>query len=104
MYPSPAKGEIRPKFSSIPRQKSEAAACLDSYKLAIEKKRLQQELQTLDQRRLLIGRRLALIDTQVSQLENSIQQMRTSSPEALATTVPTEVLKSETYNTMFLEY
>lgn len=102
MYPSLAKGD-RPKFSSIPRQKSEATAYLDSYKLAIEKKRLQQELQTIDQRRQQISRRLALIDTQVSQLEKSIEQMRTSNPEVIETIVPKEAPPGA-YNTMFLEY
>ncbi|HCF29525.1 MAG TPA: hypothetical protein DEV81_20500 [Cyanobacteria bacterium UBA11049] len=103
MYPSLAKGEIRPKFSSIPRQKSEAAAYLDSYKLAIEKKRLQQELQTIDRRHQQISRRLTLIDTQVSQLEKSIEQIHTSKPEVLETIVPKQTLPGA-YSTMFLEY
>jgi len=103
MYPSLAKREIRPKFSSMPRQQSEAAY-LDTYKLAIEKKRLQQELQTIEQRRQQISKRLASIDAQVSQLEKSIEHMQISNPEVLETIVPKQIPEPGAYSTMFFEY
>lgn len=62
--------KIFPKVSTLPRQRSEAAQYLDMYKLAIEKKRLQQELQQMQQRQQQIQRRLAEIDGQAQDLDD----------------------------------
>ncbi|MBF2077729.1 MAG: hypothetical protein IGR76_04215 [Synechococcales cyanobacterium T60_A2020_003] len=72
----PTAGKIRPKISTMPRQRSEAAAFLDIYKLTVEKKRLEQELDAIDQRRELIVQRLAVLDQAVQHLEDNVQQMR----------------------------
>jgi len=76
---SPNRGQIRPKFSSMPRQQTEAAAFLDSYKLTVEKKRLQQELDSLNQRRDQILQRLSVIDRQVETLETRAATWRQQS-------------------------
>ena len=78
MHHSPNRGQIRPKFSSMPRQQSEAAAFLDSYKLTVEKKRLQQELTSLNQRRDQILQRLATIDRTVDNLDDHAKKWRTN--------------------------
>jgi hypothetical protein len=78
MHRHPANGQIRPKVSTMPRPQSEAAAFLDIYKLVIEKKRLQQELQTIDQRRDQILNRLAVLENQVTALEKNAQQIRST--------------------------
>lgn len=75
------RSRIQPKISTMPRQQSEAAAFLDIYKLVIEKKRLQQELQGIDQRRQQILDRLALLETQVAGLENRVHQIWETLPE-----------------------
>ncbi len=93
------RGDIRPKLSSLPKQKTEAAAYLDSYKLAVEKKRLLQELSGMEQRRQQILRRLALIERQTSALDQSIHNLRSPLP-APAMPEPT----SEDYMTFFLDY
>jgi predicted nucleic acid-binding Zn-ribbon protein len=72
------KGRIQPKISTMPRQKSEAAAFLDIYKLVIEKRRLQQELQSLDQRRQQICDRLSVLESQVDRLETQAHYLRDS--------------------------
>ncbi|MBD2461076.1 hypothetical protein H6G89_08480 [Oscillatoria sp. FACHB-1407] len=101
-----ARGKIRPKISTMPRQKSEAAAFLDIYKLVVEKKRLQQELQTMDERRQQICDRLTILDQHINQLEGNVQQMRNASPQdpnapqLVARPTPT----SDTFETLFLEY
>ncbi len=76
----PNRGTIRPKVSTMPRQQSEAAAMLDLYKLVVEKKRLQQELQNLETRRQQIGDRLNLLDQKIDSTETTIQQMRLAEP------------------------
>jgi len=98
----------------MPRQKTEAAAFLDLYKLVIEKKRLQQELQSLAQRRQQITNRLAVLDSQVAELENDVQQMREEVPIPAVELTVRSVGKMEkmaiapsppdTFNTLFLEY
>ncbi|HEY9646032.1 MAG TPA: hypothetical protein V6C88_06675 [Chroococcidiopsis sp.] len=101
-----AKGSIRPKISTMPRQKSEAAAFLDIYKLVIEKKRLQEELQSIDERRLQIVQRLGVLDQQVGTLEGTVQQMRAA--EAADPAIPAHVPYSQplpdNYDTLFLDY
>lgn len=109
-----ARGTIRPKVSTMPRQKTEATAFLDLYKLVIEKKRLQQELHSLEQRRQQITDRIAVLDGQVAELENNVQQMREEVPTSAVepTVQPISKIKRmaiapsppDTFNTLFLEY
>jgi chromosome segregation ATPase len=110
----PTKSTIRPKISTMPRQKTEAAAFLDLYKLVIEKKRLQQELQSLEQRRQQITDRIVILDSQVAEVENNVQQMREEAPTpAVKPTV--QLIRNmermaiapsppDTFDTLFLEY
>lgn len=108
-----AKVTFRP-ISTMPRQKTEAAAFLDLHKLVIEKKRLQQELQSLEQRQQQITNRLAVLDSQVAELENNAQQMRKEVPIPAVELTVRSVGKmekmaiapspSDTFNTLFLEY
>jgi chromosome segregation ATPase len=79
-----AQRTIRPKVSTMPRQKSEAAAFLDIYKLTVEKKRLEQELEYLDQRRVQINQRLTVLDQQVNGLEHTVEDLRQASPPSSA--------------------
>ncbi|NJN56104.1 MAG: hypothetical protein HC879_00665 [Leptolyngbyaceae cyanobacterium SL_5_9] len=109
----PAKATMRP-ISTMPRPKTEATAFLDLYKLVIEKKRLQQELQSLEQRRQQITDRIVVLDSQVAELESNVQQMRgeVPTPRVEATLQPTmKAVKMaiapsppDTFDTLFLEY
>jgi phage shock protein A len=102
-----ARSGIRPKISTMPRQKTEAAFLLDLYKLMVEKKRLQQELQSLDERRRQICDRMAILEQRTAELEQNVQQMRsadnTVSPSSkLPLSKPTS--PSGNFDTLFLEY
>ncbi|WP_448571086.1 hypothetical protein [Trichothermofontia sp.] len=104
MRPMPPQGRIRPRISTMPRQQSEASFQLDLYKLAVEKRRLEQELKKIEQRRHQIQQRLSLLAKQIASTEERVQQMR--EPPA---TVSRPIQKidadiSETYNTLLLEY
>lgn len=102
--PSPL-GRIRPKISTMPRQQSEASAYLDTYKLVVERKRLQQELQQIEQRRRQIDQRMVELDQQINDLETKLQQMRSASPVQPQLASPkTTPLTDEGFNTLFLEY
>jgi septal ring factor EnvC (AmiA/AmiB activator) len=107
MYRQLAKGLIRPKISTMPRQKSEASALLDTYKLVIEKKRLEQEQQTIEARRDQIADRLVVLKQQITVLEQSVSEMRDQKtpdpvmPLAGRTTAPTA---SSKFEMEFLDY
>ncbi|MBI4783319.1 MAG: hypothetical protein HY785_18680 [Oscillatoriophycideae cyanobacterium NC_groundwater_1537_Pr4_S-0.65um_50_18] len=104
---TPSKGRILPKISTMPRQQTEAAAVLDIYKLAIEKKRLQQELQEIEQRRLQIISRLTLLEGQVESLEAKAHQMRDSSPTEGSVALPvkrSQPYPTEEFDLLFLDY
>ena len=109
MHHSPNRGQIRPKFSSMPRQQSEAAAFLDSYKLTVEKKRLQQELNSLNQRRDQILQRLAAIDRTVDNLDDHAKKWRTNyatgdrSRTAPSVSTPTNQPSAD-IKTLFVDY
>lgn len=87
MHPRRPFSKIYPKVSTMPRQKTEAAHYLDMYKLTVEKKRLEQELQNIEIRRQKLQARLAEIEVQVEGLDSQAQNLRSPYPEdALAPT------------------
>lgn len=101
----------RPKISTMPRPQTEAAAFLDIYKLVVEKKRLQAELESMDGRRQQIGDRLAVLETQITHMEASVQHLRdmpvADSTQTAQTAMPTLIHQSPSPNTfdmLFEEY
>ncbi|MEP0915729.1 hypothetical protein NC981_02795 [Leptolyngbya sp. DQ-M1] len=95
MRPNPLT-DSRPKISTMPRPQTEATAYLNLYKLAIEKKRLQTELDSIEQRRHRIQKRLSFLESQVSEMQ------RESAPKL---TSVTKISASDSaLNTLFLEY
>jgi hypothetical protein len=86
MHPSTPSGHIRPKISNMPRQQSEDHACLEVYKLVVERKRLQNELDTLEQRKAKIQKRLLLLEREITRRDQEIHQTRQRS--ALRPNVP----------------
>lgn len=87
-----------PKLSTMPRPKTEATAYLNLYKLAIEKKRLQFELDSIEQRRHRIQKRLSFLESQVAEVQQAAQ---TSAPKL---TSVTKNSSDSALNTLFLEY
>jgi hypothetical protein len=113
MYRQPVRGMIRPKISTMPRPKTEASAFLDLYKLTVEKKRLQQELNLMDARRQSLQERVAVIEAEVTVVEKNIQQMRqcgntncAANSASITPSVPTSVKASRnnTFDMQFVEY
>ncbi|MBD0266844.1 MAG: hypothetical protein ICV77_00985 [Cyanobacteria bacterium Co-bin8] len=114
MYPRRIQRKILPKISTLPRQRTEAAHYLDMYKLTVEKKRLQQELQSLEERQQQIKQRLEELDAHTSALEEGAQQLRnTDNGQASAPTsnvyLPSSRAASapsapDDFNLLFLEY
>lgn len=90
--------DSRPKISTMPRPQTEATACLNLYKLAIEKKRLQYELDSIEQRRHRIQKRLSFLESQVAEVQ---QVAQTSAPKLTAVTKNSS---DSALNTLFLEY
>jgi len=91
---------INPKVSTMPRQQSESAHHLNAYKLTIEKKRLQQEMDSLAKRRELIQERLAGIEQQLAALEYEARQYRSSSPSHQpSSSEPNSVIYPPTHQT-----
>ncbi|MGF1498378.1 MAG: hypothetical protein ACFB8W_16380 [Elainellaceae cyanobacterium] len=112
MRRSPIRSNIRPKISSMPRQKSEAAAFLDIYKLVVEQKRLQQELVSMEQRQQQITQRLAVIERQVAHLEQQADHLRQGGAQPGSTTpgqraispAPQAGSLSQGFETLTLDY
>ncbi len=82
MRPPLSQTPIRPKVSTMPRAKTEAAAYLDIYKLVTERKRLEQELESLNQRRDRILKRLEVLNQQAEALETVAHQIRDGNLES----------------------
>lgn len=95
---------IRAKVSTMPRQKTEAAAYLDIYKLVTERKRLKQELESLEQRRDRILKRLEVLDQQTDALDVAAHQLREGVPQVQARIRPLDVSSTSHFNTLCLEY
>jgi hypothetical protein len=97
-------GRTLPKFSTMPRQKSELVAGVDIYKLLIEKKRLQQELEMMEQRRQQIYQRLAVLENQLVSQTNSIQQQGENPPASGNVPVPAPSPQPANLQSFMLEY
>ena len=67
---------IFPKVSTLPRRRTEAAHYLDMYKLTVEKKRIQQELDNINQKQQRLQERLAEIDGQLEGLSDGAETLR----------------------------
>jgi len=91
--------DSRPKISTMPRPQTEATAYLNLYKLSIEKKRLQSELDSIEQRRYRIQKRLSFLESQVAEM----QRANSTSPTKLASVTKNSAPDSA-LNTLFLEY
>ena len=99
----PRQPHSRP-ISTMPRQKTEAAAYLDLYKLVNEKTRLHKEFQALEERRDRIQSRLAVLDVEIDALEKSAHQLRDAAPVEPAAIASTKAPASNDLNTLVLEY
>jgi hypothetical protein len=67
---------IFPKISTLPRQRTEASHYLDMYKLTVEKKRIQQELDNINQKQEQLQSRLVEIDQQLQGLSDGAESLR----------------------------
>jgi predicted nucleic acid-binding Zn-ribbon protein len=103
MRPQHLQGQIRPKISTMPRQKTEAAAYLEIYKLVNERTRLQKELGSLGERRDRIEKRLEVLNSEVAKLEVSAHELRNVTPLETAIAQP-KAVKVEDFNTFLFEY
>ncbi|MBD2037280.1 hypothetical protein H6F76_20150 [Leptolyngbya sp. FACHB-321] len=103
MRPHQTRTHTRP-ISTMPRQKTEAAAYLDLYKLVNEKTRLQKEFQALEERRDRIQSRLAGLDVEIDALEKSAHQLRDAAPVEPAAIVCPKATAADDPNTLVLEY
>lgn len=90
--------EARPKISTMPRPQTEASAYLNLYKLSIEKKRLQSELDAIEQRQRRIQKRLSFLDSQVAEMQKAAEAPK------LAPVAKQSAPDSAALNTLFLEY
>lgn len=105
----PFRGLIRPKISTMPRQKTEATAYLNIYKLTVEKTRLQEEVKHMEERKAQILQRLDCINQEVAALKGAIAQdgdtptpTQTSTPHRLS---PSSGKDPNTgFETFYLEY
>lgn len=99
MRPTSSLTDSRPQISAMPRPQTEATAYLNLYKLSIEKKRLQYELDTLDQRRHRIQKRLSFLESQVVEMQQSPHAPAPKLVPVTKNSAPDSAL-----NTLFLEY
>ncbi|PSN13601.1 hypothetical protein C7293_15305 [filamentous cyanobacterium CCT1] len=111
-----APRRIFPKVSTMPRPQTEAAQYLDMYKLTVEKKRLQQELEYIDERRQRLCDRLAEINQQTENLDAQATVLRQPTqpiarPQGMSFAPTANVYLPERttsapddYNTLMLDY
>ena len=88
MRPFRSQPPILPKISTMPRQKTEATLYRSLYQLAVEKKRLQEELESLGQRLETVTQRLGQVENQIQGLETDVKQIAQPKPPETKTTQP----------------
>jgi predicted nuclease with TOPRIM domain len=95
---------IRPQFSTMPRPQTEATAYLSLYKIATEKKRLLQELETLAARRDNLLNRLAQLEIEAGPLEIVTQQANSDSASQKFAKLRQKPAEKNGFDTFLLEY
>ncbi|MBU7582149.1 MAG: gas vesicle protein [Nostoc sp. TH1S01] len=100
------RGIIRPKITTMPRNKSEASSQLELYKLVTERQRIKQELAFIEQRTILLKQRLGTLENQISTTETNIKNLRNSEPQVSSqSTIPKIIFESSnSYQTFEFEY
>jgi len=83
----------------MPRQKTEATTYLSIYKLSVEKKRLEDELQHLESRKAQIEQRLTTLHQDIAALKASVPDDQPPPPPSIQ-----QALKDQGFETIFLEY
>jgi uncharacterized protein Smg (DUF494 family) len=96
-----------PRISTMPRPQTEARLHLERYQMAIEKSRLEKELEMLEFRQVQIHARL----TQLAQQAATTAQLQDAAAQHTATTVlpihqkhPVKTFNSESYQTFLLDF
>jgi hypothetical protein len=72
----------------MPRQKNQATVYLEIYQLAVEKNRLEAELQAIEKRKVNISQRLEAIAEQIDFLGKSAHEVKGNSPESDSASAP----------------
>lgn len=98
------RGIIRPKITTMPRNKSEASSQLELYKLVTEQQRIKQELAFIEQRTVLLKQRLSTLKSQIETTERSIKQIRHSEIKLPEITRPKIFCETKSYQTFEIEY
>jgi len=105
-----------PRISTMPRAQTESRLHLERYQIAIEKSRLEKELETLEYRQVEIKKRLIQLADQASitaALQENVakehaakQNASTSSSSqgAIASHLPPKTFNSESYQTFLLDF
>ncbi len=111
MRRTPIRSSARPKISTMPRQASEEATLLDIYKLVVEKKRLQQELESIEIRQGQIKNHLGTLEQQIQTLESRARALREAGklPESKARAIEKTIRSAKTeqpekFTTITLDY
>ena len=114
MKNTPKRSVIRPKISTMPRNKNEASCQLELYQMVTEKERLQRELYFIRERTSLLNRRLTTLNHQIEETEKTIKKLRQNDPESTNTqdigsrkniyVESVESVQSKNYNVLEIEY
>lgn len=98
------RGIIRPKVTTMPRNKSESSSQLELYKLVTEQQRIQDELAFIEQRTVLLKQRLSTLRNQIATTERNIQNLRYSDDKIVQMPHPKIFRETNSYQTFEIEY
>jgi hypothetical protein len=95
-----------PRISTMPRAQTEARLHLDRYQIAIEKKRLEKELETIESRQVQIRARLIQFTQEEVATAQLQQQVAPENSPAIPTQKkhPVKTFNSESYQTFLLDF
>ncbi len=98
-----------PRISTMPRAQTESRLHLERYQIAIEKSRLEKELETLEFRQVEIKARLIKLADQAAltatlQKNLAQQSASTSSQGASTSPIATKTFNSDSYQTFTLDF
>ncbi|MBR8838622.1 MAG: gas vesicle protein [Stigonema ocellatum SAG 48.90 = DSM 106950] len=96
---------IRPKVTTMPRNRTEASTQLELYKMITEKQKIYREMNCIKERMSILQKSLDVLNHQIADTEKTINQLRHNESMFAQTVVPRNIpIESNNYETFEMEY
>ncbi|MBR8841187.1 MAG: gas vesicle protein [Stigonema ocellatum SAG 48.90 = DSM 106950] len=96
---------IRPKVTTMPRNRTEASTQLEIYKIVTERQRIQREMHSIKERIIPLQNKLNVLNYQIAETEKNINQLRHNDSNFGQSVIHRNIfIESKNYQNFDMEY